>query len=135
MTAGRPPGALFLDGAALRRLAERSPQALATLEALRAAQLLPVRVPSFVLADALTGDTGQDRLVEAFLPCCEVVDVVPPAVARRAAWLRTAAARGSATDALLVALAEPGGAVLVANRPTVEAMALFADGVFVERLR
>ena len=55
-------------------------------------------------------------------------------LARRSAWLRTAANRGTVVDAVVVALAEPGGTVLVVNRPTIEAMALFADGVFVERV-
>lgn len=128
---GRP---LLLDATGLRRLAEPTARSLATLRALRAAQLWPALVPGFVLAEALTGDVTQDRLVEAFLPCCQVLEAVQPAVARRGAWLRTAAARGTATDGLLVALAEPGGAILVVNRPTIEAMALFADGVFVERL-
>lgn len=125
---------MLLDAAALRRLAERSGAALAQLRALRDAGLWPARVPTFVLADALSGDRDRDVAVEAFLGCCDLIGQIDEATARRAAWLRTAANRGSATDALLVALAEPGGAVLVVNRPTIEAMALFADGVFVERI-
>lgn len=131
---GAPVGPLLLDAAALRRLSERTGAALAVLEELRLAGLWPAKVPTFVLADALTGDVDADRALDSFLCCCDVVDGIAPAVARRAAWLRTAANRGTASDSLLVALAEPGGAVLVVNRPTIEAMALFADGVFVERL-
>ena len=58
---------------------------------------------------------------------------MPVRVARRAAWLRTAAGRGTAADALVVALAEPGGSVLSGGRRDLEALALFADDVFVER--
>lgn len=91
-------------------------------------------VPTIVVAEALTGDVASDRAVETFLACCDVRSQVTLAEARRAAWLRAAVGRGSSTDALLVAMAEPGGAVLVTDRPTLEAMALFAGGVFVERL-
>ena len=85
--------------------------------------------------DALSGDAARDASIDRFLACCDVVEAVPEAVARRAAWLRTAAGRGSAADALVVALAEPGGAVLTGGRRDLEALALFAEGVMVERAR
>ncbi len=125
---------LVLDSGALRRLAEPTAASMVLLRTLRNRGLWPALVPTVVVAETLTGDGATDRLVDAFLGCCDVREQVPLALARRAAWLRAAVGRGSSTDALLVAMAEPGGAVLVTNRPTVEAMALFADGVFVERL-
>ena len=125
---------LVLDSGALRRLAEPSAGSLVLLRTLRTRGLWPAMVPTVVVAEALTGEAVTDQAVDTFLACCDVRDQVPLALARRAAWLRAAVGRGSTTDALLVAMAEPGGAVLVTNRPTVEAMALFADGVYVERL-
>jgi hypothetical protein len=124
---------LVVDASGLRRLADRSSGALALQRALQARRLWPPSVPAVVLADALTGDDGQDRSKNRFLLCCDVVEEVPLATARRAAWLRTAAGRGSAADALLVAMAEPGGAVLTGGRNDIEALALFAEGVMVER--
>ncbi|MFN0027923.1 MAG: hypothetical protein ACKV2O_12200 [Acidimicrobiales bacterium] len=125
---------LVIDSGALRKLAEPSWAALALLRTFRTRGLWPAMVPTVVVTEALTGDGATDAAVEALLRCCDVREEVPLTLARRAAWLRAAVGRGSGTDALLVAMAEPGGAVLVTNRPTVEAMALFADGVFVERI-
>ena len=39
---------------------------------------------------------------------------------------------GSAVDALVVALAEPGGTILTDDRADIETLAAFADGVEVE---
>lgn len=132
MTPERPR--VVLDPGGLRRLADRSPRSLVVLRTLRERDLWPAVVPSAAVVEALTGDADADRQLDAFLACCDVIEHLDTATARRAAWLRTAANRGTAVDAIVVALAEPGGSVLVAHRPTVEAMALFADGVFVERL-
>lgn len=124
---------LIVDASGLRRLADRSTRALALQRALVARELWPPVVPAVVLADCLSGDAERDAPTDRFLHCCHVVEDVPVTVARRAAWLRTAAGRGSAADALLVALAEPGGAVLTGGRRDIEALALFAEGVMVER--
>jgi hypothetical protein len=126
-------GPLVLDASGLARLAERSTRALALQRALHSRQLWPPIVPSVVLVDALSGDDERDTTTNRFLRCCDVLEAVPEATARRAAWLRTAAGHGSAADALLVALAEPGGAVLTGGRRDIEALALFAEGVMVER--
>jgi hypothetical protein len=53
-------------------------------------------------------------------------------VARRAAELRRRARTGSAVDALVVALAEPGGVVVTGDRADLEALAQYADGVTIE---
>jgi hypothetical protein len=132
--AALPAGPLSLDGSGVKRLAERSTRALALIEGLRLRSLWPPIVASVVLPDCLSGDVPADEAVERFLRCCDVREEVPVAVARRAAWLRTAAGRGSAADAVVVALAEPGGAILTSGRrDTLEALALFAEGVMVER--
>ncbi|MEZ5232161.1 MAG: hypothetical protein R2755_14805 [Acidimicrobiales bacterium] len=127
------PG-VVLDAGAVRRLSDRSARSLAVISALCDRGLWPARVPIAVVVEAVTGDRDADRHVEALLACCDVVTELDGTTARRAAWLRTAANRGTATDAVAVAMAEGGGTVLVHHRPTIEAMALFADGVFVERL-
>ncbi len=118
----------------MRRLADGSSRSAVLLARLRNAGLWPARVPTVVVAEALTGDDAIDHNVQCLLRCCLLVEDLSEDLARRAAWLRTAVNRGTAVDALVVALAEPGGTVLVGNRPTIEAMALFADKVFVERI-
>lgn len=125
--------ALVLDAGGLRLLAERSTRALALLRALRDRGLWPPLVPAPVLVECLTGDEATDAPIERLVATVNVVTELPEALARRAAWLRTAAGRGSSTEALVVALAEPGGAVLTRGNVRIEAMALFADRVFVER--
>ncbi len=131
---GTPP--LVLDGPAVLRLAQRTGASLAIIATLRDRGLWPPVVPTAVLPDCLTGDAEQDEPIERLLPCCDVAEVVPEAVARRAAWLRTAAnSRASAAESLVVAMAEPGGAILTSGRRTeLEALALFDDGVYVERI-
>ncbi len=124
---------LVLDAGAVRLLAERSTRSLALLVALRDQGLWPAVVPAPVLVDCLSGDAETDEGIERFLTTVDVVCEVPEALARRAAWLRTAAGRGSTTEALIVALAEPGGAILTRTNVRIEAMALQADSVFVER--
>jgi hypothetical protein len=51
----------------------------------------------------------------------------------RAAVLRASAGRGSAVDALVVAVAEPGGAVLNGDLADLRALAAYADDVIVLR--
>ncbi len=51
--------------------------------------------------------------------------------ARRAALLRFRATRGSAVDAVVVALAEHGGSVLTGDPEDLRALAAHADGVTV----
>jgi hypothetical protein len=128
-----PAPVLVLDAGGLRLLAERSTRALALLRALRERGLWPPRVPAPVLVECLSGDEASDEAMERLLGAVDVVTELPEGLARRAAWLRTAAGRGSSTEALVVALAEPDGAVLTRGNVRIEAMALFADRVFVER--
>lgn len=135
MRPGSPaqPARLVLAGGGVAFLAERSGRALAQIRALARLGLWPPLVPQAVLVDCLTGDTDRDRAVERFLRTCHIVGELAPDRLRRAAWLRTAAGRGTAVEALVVALAEPGGAILHHGRSNLEALALFADDVFVER--
>ena len=129
----RAPTRLVLGSGGVGFLAERSARALAQIRALVRLGLWPPIVPQAVLVDCLTGDVARDAPVERFLKTCSLIGDVSPAILRRAAWLRSAAGRGTAVEALVVALAEPGGAVLHHGRSNLEALALFADRVFVER--
>lgn len=123
---------LVLDSGAISRLAERSTRALALLRSLRAAQVWPPIVPSVVLVESLQGHPGRDANVNRFLKTCIVDDKIPIEVARRAAHLRRLAQRGSAVDAVLVAVAEPDGIVLTGDAADLLALAAHANDVGVE---
>lgn len=125
---------LVLDSGGVTRLAERSRQAAALILALREEDLWPPLVPSVVLVECLHGHPGRDALANSFLKTCDVVEELGEPLARRAALLRRLARRGSAVDALVVALAEPGGTVLTSDLDDLEALAQHALDVTVERV-
>lgn len=125
---------LVLDSSGVSRLAERSRQAAALLLAFRELDLWPPLVPSVVLVECLQGHAGRDALTNRFLRTCDIVEVIPEALARRAALLRRQAHRGSAVDAIVVALAEPGGTVLTSDLGDLDTLAGHADDVTVERV-
>lgn len=125
---------LVLDSGAVSRLAERSRRSLALILALREQALWPPYVPSVVLVECLEGHAGRDALGNRFLKTCDIAEAVPEALARRAAALRRRARRGSAVDALVVALAEPGGTVLTSDPKDMGALAAHADEVAVVRI-
>jgi predicted nucleic acid-binding protein len=102
--------------------------------ALRQQGLWPPRVPSVVIIECLQGHAGRDANVNRFLKTCEIAEVVPEPLARRAALLRRLARRGSAVDAMVVASAEPGGTVLTSDAGDLEALAVHADSVVIERV-
>ena len=60
-------------------------------------------------------------------------EIVEP-LARKAALLRRQARRGSAVDALVIAMAEPGGTVLTSDPDDLNALAQYARGVTVEKV-
>jgi hypothetical protein len=123
---------LVLDSGAVTRLAERSTRAAALIAAFRAEGPWPPIVPSMVLVECLTGDGSRDAKEDRFLRSCDVTEAVPAGLARRAAQLRTTARRGSAVDALLTAVAEPGGTVLTGDPADLRALAAHASGVTIE---
>ena len=125
---------LFLDSHAVTRLAQRTQKAAALIESLQAEGVWPPVVPSVVLVECLRGIGSRDANELRFLKTCDVREVVPGSLARRAAALRTQARRGSAVDALVVASAEPGGTVLTSDPSDLGALASFADEVYVERI-
>ncbi len=122
---------LVLDSGAVTRLAERS---AALITAFRAAGLWPPVVPSMVLIECLTGDGSRDAAQHRFLRTCDVAETVPVPLARRAAWLRGRAHKGSAVDALITAAAEPGGTVLTGDPADLQALAAYASSVTIETI-
>ena len=124
---------LVLDSGAVSRLSERSRRAAALITTLRTSGLWPPVIPSPVLIECLQGDPARDASANRLLKACHVVDHAPVALARRAA-LRRRAARGSAVDALVVALAEPGGAVLTSDLSDLQALADHTEAVIVQRV-
>ncbi len=123
---------LVLDSGGLSRLATRSRGSLALIQALIEADLWPPIVPTMVLVESLHDHAGRDAATHRFLKACIIEPSVPAALARRAAGLRTRARTGSAVDALVVALAEPGGTALTGDAADLRALASHADAVAVE---
>jgi len=125
---------LVLDSGGVSRLAERSRGAVALILALREQGLWPPVLPSVVLVECLRGHAGRDASTNRFLKTCDVVEHIPERVARRAAFLRSRARKGSAVDALVVAFAEPAGTVLTSDHDDLVALAAHADRVRVEEI-
>ena len=125
---------LLLDSSGVSRLAERSRAALTLILALREEGLWPPVVPSIVLVECLQGHAGRDAVENKFLKTCDVVEEIDEPLARRAAYLRRHARRGSAVDALVVAIAEPAGTVLTSDQGDLEALAGHSRGVRIERI-
>jgi len=125
---------LVLDSGGVSRLAERSRQAAALILAFQETDQWPPLVPSVVLVECLRGHAGRDALTSRFLRTCDIVEVLQQVRARRAALLRRKAHRGSAVDAIVVALAEPGGTVLTSDPADLDALALHAEDVTVEQV-
>lgn len=123
---------LVLDSGGLSRLSQRSRRAAALIDALRAENLWPPVVPTMVLAESTTGAAQTDTNINRLLKSCDVEPIVSEVTARRAGYLRGKARTGSAVDALVVAIAEPGGTVLTGDSQDLEALAGHSDGVAVE---
>jgi hypothetical protein len=125
---------LVLDSGGVSRLAERSQRVAALILALREEDLWPPLVPSIVLVECLQGHPSRDVLTNRFLKTCDIEEEIGDTLARRAAYLRRMARRGSAVDALVVALAEPGGTVLTSDLGDLAALAQYAHDVIVEKV-
>lgn len=125
---------LVLDSGGVTRLAARTRQTAALILALREQDLWPPLVPSVVLVECLQEHPGRDALANSFLKTCDIVEDIGEVLARRAALLRRQARRGSAVDALVVALAEPGGTVLTSDLGDLDALAQYARDVRVEKV-
>jgi hypothetical protein len=107
---------------------------VALIEALQAESLWPPVVPTMVLDESTTGAARTDANINRLLKSCDVDPLVAERTARRAGYLRARARRGSAVDALLVAMAEPGGTILSGDVGDLKALAAYADAVAIERV-
>ncbi|NOX30960.1 MAG: hypothetical protein GXP35_13070 [Actinobacteria bacterium] len=70
-----------------------------------------------------------DANINRFLKTCDITEELTERIARRAGELRSLAGQGSAVDAIVVALVEPGGAVLSSDLKGLRALASHADAV------
>ncbi len=125
---------LVLDSGGLSFLATRNQDAVAAIRVLIRDGLWPPAVPSVVLAESTSGRQRDDAALNQLLKTCDVVDVLPESLTRRAGELRHKARRGSAVDAIVVATAEPGGTVLTVDGEDLGALAAYADVVTVQRV-
>lgn len=123
---------LVVDSGGLSRLSQRSRRAAALIAAFRREALWPPVVPTVVIAESTSGTARTDTNINRLLKTCDIEPVVAETTARRAGELRALARRGSAVDALVVALAEPGSTVLTTDRFDLEALAAHADRVAIE---
>ena len=125
---------LIIDSGRVSRLAERSTRTLALIRALRDDGLWPPIAPTVVLVESLQGHSGRDANTNRFLKTCVIETVVTERTARRAAELRRQARRGSAVDAIVVALAEPGGTILTGDAADIETLTAHAHHVAAETI-
>jgi hypothetical protein len=88
-------------------------------------------VPTPVLVECLHGNSPKDAPTFRFLQKCVLQEVLLLGTAQRAAELRRKSGHGSAVDAIVVALAEPGGTVITGDRVDIENLATHANKVYV----
>jgi hypothetical protein len=124
---------LVLDSGGLSALARRPEDAAAIVAVFTRDALWPPLVPSVVLVESLSGRPRTDVRVNRVLKTCDIVEELPERTARRAGQLRALARTGSAVDAVVIALAEPGGAVLGSDLKDLRALAAHAQDVTVHR--
>ncbi|MBP2349531.1 hypothetical protein JOF29_000614 [Kribbella aluminosa] len=123
-----------LDSGAVSFFVEGSSRAKAVLAVLGIEGLWPPIVPSAVLVECLTGHPQKDVRTNRFLKSCDIGVTLDESAARRAAKLRTDAGKGSAVDAIVVAIAEPSGVVITGDTADITALAAHAADVTVHRV-
>ncbi|MCP4964580.1 MAG: type II toxin-antitoxin system VapC family toxin [bacterium] len=124
---------LVLDSGGVSRLARRRQDTAALIAVFKRDGLWPPLVPSVVLAESITGRQRHDAYINRFLKTCDITEELTEHQARRAGTLRALARQGSAIDAIVVALAEPGGAVLTSDLKDLRALASHAHAVQIYR--
>jgi len=124
---------LVLDSGGVSRLAQRRPETVALIAVFKRDGLWPPIVPTVVLAESLSGRKRTDAVVNRLLKTCDIVEELPEHIARRAGSLRALAGQGSAVDAVVIAMAEPGGAVLGGDLKDLQSLASHSRAVTVHR--
>jgi hypothetical protein len=125
---------LVVDSGGLSFLAKRNQESVAFIRFLVRDGAWPPKVPSVVLAESTGGRQRDDAVLNRLLKTCDVAELLPESLARRAGELRHLARRGSAVDAIVVASAEPGGVVLSGDIEDLGALAAHATAVRIERV-
>jgi hypothetical protein len=125
---------VVLDSGGVRHLARRRPDSAALIAVVERDGLWPPIVPTVVLVESLAGRQRTDATLNRFLKTCDIIEDLPERVARRAGALRALAGRGSAVDAVVIAMAEPGGSILGGDVGDLRALAAHADDVTVHRV-
>ncbi len=125
---------LVLDSGGLSFLAKRNQDTVAFIRVLVRDGAWPPMVPSVVLAESTTGRQRDDAALNRLLKTCNVAESLSESLARRAGALRHLARRGSAVDAVVVAIAEPDGVVLSGDIEDLGALAAHATAVRIERV-
>ena len=121
--------ALILDSGAVTALACRKPGSTANTYFVGSSDVPSAVVPAVVRVECLSGRPHTGTMVNRFLKRCQIVDGLQEKLARRAGSLRAQAGRGSAVDAVVVAMAEPGGSVLTNDTNDLRALASRAQDV------
>ncbi len=124
---------LILDSGGLSYLARKRTGSLSIISAFKTKGLWPPVVPTVVLAESLSRRPQTDAVINRLLKICDINEQITKPVAVRAGQLRALAQKGSAVDAIVVALAEPGGAVLTSDLADMQALAVYADNVHIYR--
>jgi hypothetical protein len=122
---------LVLDSGGLSYVVARSTTAAALIRSLRRENLWPPIISTMVLVESLQARPGRDAVLNQFIATCLLEETVPLTLARRAAEIRRRARKGSAVDALVIALAEPNGAVLTDDVSDLRALAAQTEQVTV----
>jgi predicted nucleic acid-binding protein len=121
---------IVLDSGGISKLTDRSLDSLALLKQLSTLNDVML-VPTSVLVECLYGNSPKDAPTFRFLQKCVLQEVLLLGTVQRAAELRRKSDHGSAVDAIVVALAEPGGTVLTGDQGDIEKLATHANKVYV----
>jgi hypothetical protein len=123
---------LILDSGGFSKLSEQSSMSLALIRSFKSAGLWPPVLPTVVMVESLQGHPGRDANENRFAKTCSIEPDVSETLARRSAELRRRAKRGSAVDAIVVAMAEPGGTVLTGDEEDIKSLVAHAKTVSIE---
>lgn len=133
----RPPRrgltTIVLDSGGVTALADR--RHAAKIRAMLEIDAWPPVVPSVVVAECTTGQ-AQDANTNALLKRCVVVEDLPLVLAHRAGIIRFRAGRGSAVDAVVVAVAStyPDSVVVTSDPADLTALSQETPTVSIQRV-
>jgi PIN domain nuclease of toxin-antitoxin system len=118
---------VILDSGAVTFFAQQTRRSDKVLTLLPSNHLV---VPSLVLVECLP-ESPRDARVQRFLRACSIRTELSREEAQYAAQLRRSAQRGSAVDAVVVALANRGDVVVTGDKDDISALVAHAEQVHV----